>query len=117
MASRPYHKSFTLTNSSAELSTGISALETLQISNAFVVNTSASAITVNLNSAYDGGTAATGNIVEVDKAIDAKATVGSALTGAVLNTGEKLYGYASTTGVAVLHVHGIVSAHSARTYA
>ena len=117
MASRPYHKSFTLTNASAELSLGVAALETLQISNCFVVNTSGSAITFALNSAYDGGAAATGNIVEVDKAVDAKATVGSALTGAVLNTGEKLYGYASTTGVAVLHINGIVSAHSARNFA
>lgn len=116
MASRPYHKSFTLTNSSAELSLGINALETLQISNCSVVNTSASAATFSLNSAYDGGVAATGNIVEVDKAIGARETIGSALTGAVINTGEKVYGYASTTGVIVVHIHGIVTAQNARNF-
>lgn len=117
MSSRPYHKSFTLTNASAELDLGIDALETLQISNCFVVNTSAAAVTYSLNSAYDGGASATGNTVEVEKPVGAKETVGSALTGAVINTGEKLYGLASTTGVAVQHVHGIVTPQRARTFA
>lgn len=116
MASRPYHKSFTLTNASAELSTGLSALECLQISSAYYVNTSASAVTVNANSAYDGGVAATGNVAEVDKPLDAKATTGSALTGAVLNPGEKVYAYASTTGVVVLHINGIISAQNSRSF-
>lgn len=117
MASRPYHKSFTLSNSSAELSLGIGALETLQVSNCSVVNTSSSAATFSLNSAYDGGAAATGNIVEVDKAIGPKETLGSALTGAVINTGEKVYGYASTASVIVVHIHGIVTSHNARSFA
>ena len=116
MASRTYEKSFTLTNSSAELSLGLGALETLQIANCSVVNTSSSAATLNINLAGDGGAAATGNILEVDKPIGGKETMGSALTGMSINPGGKVYGYASTTGVIVVHISGIVSAQNARTY-
>jgi hypothetical protein len=115
MASRPYHKSFLLTNASAELDTGLEPLECLQISNAYYVNTG-SAVTVNCSSAFDGGAAATGNTVEIDKPLDAKATTGSALTGAVLNPGEKLYAHASTTDVVALHVNGIISAQNTRSF-
>lgn len=116
MASRTYEKSFTLTNASAELSLGLGALEALQIANCSVVNTSSSAVTYSINLAGDGGAAATGNILEVDKPLDVKATVGSALTGMSVNPGGKVYGYASTTGVVVVHISGIVSAQNARTW-
>jgi hypothetical protein len=48
--------------------------------------------------------------------MDPKATAGSALTGAVLNPGEKLYAYASTTGVVALHINGIISAQNTRSF-
>lgn len=116
MASRTYQKSFTLAGSSAELALGLSPLETLQIANCSVNNTSASAVTFATNLAGDGGAAATGNTLEVDKAVDPKATVGSALTGMSVNPGGKIYGYASTASVVVVHISGIVSAQSARTW-
>lgn len=116
MASRTYEKSFTLTGSSAELSLGLAAMETLQIANCSVVNTSASAATFNINLAGDGGVAATGNVLEVDKAIAGKETMGSALTGMSVNPGGKIYGYASTAGVIVVHISGIASPQNARTY-
>lgn len=116
MASVTYQKSFTLTNSSTELVTGIGAKETLQISNSSLSNTSGSAVTANLNLAGDGAAAATGNVLENDRPIDAKATVGSALTGCVINPGGKLYGYASTTGVVVVHISGIVSGQATRVW-
>ena len=116
MASRPYHKSFLLTNASAELTTGLGDQECLQISNAYYVNTSASGVTVNANSAYDGGAAATGNVAEIDKPLDAKATSGSALTDSVLNPGEALYSHASVTNVVTLHINGIISTQNSRSF-
>lgn len=116
MASRTYEKSFTLGNSSAQLDLGLGAVETLQIANCSVVNTSASAATFSINLAGDGGVAATGNILEIDKPISGKETMGSALTGMSVNPGGKIYGYASTASVVVVHISGIISSQNARTY-
>lgn len=114
--SQTYHKSFTLTNASAELSLGLSAAETLQIASATFVNTSNSSVTANLNLAGDGAAAATGNVLETSKALSAYQTAGSALTGMSVNPGGKLYGYASTGSVVVVHISGIVSAQASRTW-
>ena len=56
------------------------------------------------------------NLVEVDKPLDAKATAGSALTGSVLNPGEKLYAFASTASQVTLHVNGIISTQNTRAF-
>lgn len=109
MASRTYNKQFTLTNASAQLSLGLSANETLQIANASIVNSSGVSVLAYLNLAGDGAAAGTGNTLEVQKPIGAYETVGSALTGAVVNPGGKIYGYAGTTGVIVVHISGIAS--------
>lgn len=111
-----YNKSFTLTNASVDLSLGLSAKETLQISNATLTNTSASGVTASINLAGDGGAAATGNVLENDTPIDAKGKIGSALTGAVVNPGGKIYALASTTSVVILNISGIVSGQASRVW-
>jgi hypothetical protein len=116
MSSRTYEKSFTLGNSSAELDLGLGDLETLQIANCSVCNTDAAARSFSVNLAGDGGGAATGNALEVEKPIDGKATIGSALTGMSVNPGGKIYAFASTAAVVVIHISGIVTAQNARAW-
>jgi len=116
MAFDTYSKTFVLTNASAQLSLGLGANETLQISNAYYNNTSGSAVLVYLNKADDGAAAATGNQLETAKSVGATSGAGSALTGKNIIPGAKLYGYASTTGVVNLTIDGIVNAQAPRTW-
>lgn len=115
MAFDTYAKSFALGTTSAALTTGLNANETLQITSVQLVNTTASARTVNINLAGDGGAAATSNAVEVAKAVSASASTGSALTGMNLIPGAVLYAYADAAGV-TLQLHGLVTAQAERTW-
>ena len=115
MAFETYSKSFALATSSAEISLGLGANETLQITSAVAVNTSGVARGINLNLASDGAAAATGNAVEYGKAIGAAAASGTALTGMNVIPGAKLYGYADAAGV-TLQISGLVTAQTERTW-
>lgn len=115
MAFETYGKSFALATSSAEISLGLGANETLQITSAVAVNTSGAGRSVNLNLAHDGGVAATANAVESGKAISASSATGTALTGMNAIPGAKLYGYADAAGV-TLQVSGLVTAQTERTW-
>lgn len=115
MAFETYAKSFALGTSSAEIVTGLGANETLQITSAVLVNTSAAGRVVHLNLASDGGVAAAGNAVEIGKSVSVGAAVGTALTGMNRIPGAKLYGYADAAGV-TLQLSGLVTAQAARTW-
>lgn len=115
MAFETYAKSFALGTSSAEIATGLGANETLQVTSAVVVNTSAAGRLVHLNLASDGGAAATANAVEVGKSVSLGAAVGTALTGMNVVPGAKLYGYADATGV-TLQISGLVTAQAERNW-
>lgn len=115
MAFETYAKTFALGTTSAALTTGLNANETLQITSAQLVNTTASGRTVSINLAGDGGASAAGNAVEKDKAISASASTGSALTGMNIIPGAVLYGFADAVGV-TLQLHGLVTAQSERTW-
>lgn len=116
MAFQTYSKKFTLGATVAELTTGLGANETLQISNATLTNTSAAGRTITINLASDGVAAATANLLESGKAIAASATSGCALTGMNLIPGAKLYAGADSASVVNLHISGILNAQTARTY-
>jgi hypothetical protein len=115
MAFETYAKSFALGTTSAALTTGLGANETLQITSATVVNTSGAARLVYLNLASDGAAAAAGNAVEAGKSVSANASAGTALTGMNVIPGAVLYGYADVAG-ATLQVHGLVTAQAERTW-
>lgn len=115
MAFETYAKSFALGTTSAELSTGLGANETLQITSATAVNTTAAGRLVYINLASDGGVAATGNAVETGKSVSASASAGTSLTGMNLIPGSKLYGYADAAGV-TLQISGLVTAQAERTW-
>lgn len=115
MAFETYAKSFALGTSSAELTTGLGAKETLQITSAQLVNTTAAGRTVSINLAADGGASADANAVEDNKAVSASSAAGSALTGMNVIPGAKLYAFADAAGV-TLQLHGLVTAQSPRTW-
>lgn len=115
MAFDTYGKSFALGTSSAQLSLGLGANETLQITSAVAVNTSGAGRVVNLNLAHDGGAAATANAVETSKPVGTGASVGTSLTGMNIIPGAKLYGYADAAGV-TLQISGLVTSQAARSW-
>lgn len=115
MAFETYAKSFALGTSSAQLTTGLGANETLQVTSAVAVNTTGAGRLVNLNLASDGGAAAAANAVETGKSVSASSTAGTALTGMNLIPGSKLYAYADAAGV-TLQISGLVTAQAARSW-
>lgn len=115
MAFDTYAKSFALGTVSAQLSTGLNANETLQITSAVLVDTSGAARIVYINLASDGGVSATSNAVEKSKSVSAASAVGTSLTGMNLIPGAKLYAYADAAGV-TLQLCGLVTAQAARTW-
>lgn len=115
MAFETYAKSFALATSSAEIVTGLGANETLQITSAVAVNTTGAGRLVSLNLASDGGSAATGNAVEVAKSVSASSTAGTSLTGMNVVPGAKVYGFADAAGV-TLQISGLVTAQAERTW-
>lgn len=115
MAFVTYAKSFALGTVSAQLTTGLGANETLQITSAVAVNTTAAGRLVNINLASDGGAAGTGNAVETSKSVSASASAGTALTGMNMIPGSKLYAYADVAGV-TLQISGLVTTQAARTW-
>lgn len=115
MAFQTYEKSFALGTVSAELSTGLGANETLQVTSALIVNTTANARLVNINLASDGAAAGTGNAVATNKSVAAGDDAGSGLTGLNLIPGSKLYAYADASGV-TLRLAGLVTDQAPRTW-
>lgn len=115
MAFETYAKSFALGTSSTELVTGLGAKETLQITSAVVVNTSAAGRVVNLNLASDGGAAADANAIEDGKSVSTGSAAGTALTGMNVIPGAKLYGYADAVGC-TLQLAGLVTGQNSRTW-
>lgn len=115
MAFVTYAKSFALGTVSAQLTTGLGANETLQITSATVANTTAAGRLVNINLASDGAVAGTGNAVEVNKSVAVAASTGTALTGMNMIPGAKLYAYADAAGV-TLSISGLVTTQATRTW-
>lgn len=115
MAFETYSKSFALPSTPAELSTGLGANETLQITSAVVVNTTAAGRVVTLNLASDGGASADANAVEAGKTVSADSSAGTSLTGMNVIPGAKLYGGADAVGV-TLQISGLVTAQAERTW-
>ena len=115
MAFETYAKSFALGTSSAELTTGLGANETLQITSAVAVDTSGAGRLVYVNLASDGGAAANANAVEDGKSVSANAAAGLSLTGMNIIPGAKLYAYADASGV-TLQLSGLVTSQAPRTW-
>ena len=115
MAFETYTKAFALGTSSAELTTGLGTNETLQITSAVAVNTSAAGRLVYVNLASDGGAAADANAVVDGKSVSVSESAGLALTGMNVIPGAKLYAYADAAGV-TLQVSGLVTTQAARTW-
>lgn len=115
MAFDTYAKSFALGTSSAELTTGLGANETLQITSAIAVNTTAAGRVVYINLSSSGGAAADANAVEDGKAVSTGTAAGTALTGMNIIPGAKLYAYADVAGV-TLQISGLVTTQAARTW-
>lgn len=110
-----YGKSFALGTSSAQLSLGLGANETLQITSALAVDTSGAGRVVHLNLAHDGGAAAAANAIESGLTVGANDKSGTGLTGQNVIPGAKVYGYADAAGV-TLQVSGLITTQAARVY-
>lgn len=115
MAFDTYAKSFALGTSSAELTTGLGANETLQITSAVLVNTTGAGRVVYINLASNGGSAADANAVEDGKPLSAGTSAGTSLTGLNIIPGAKLYAYADVAGV-TLQLAGLVTSQTARAW-
>lgn len=115
MAFETFAKSFALGTTSAELTTGLGANETLQITSAVAVNTTGAGRLVYINLASDGGAAAAGNAVETGKSVASSSAAGTSLTGMNVIPGAKLYAYADASGV-TLQISGLVTAQAERTW-
>lgn len=109
-----YAKSASVGTSLAEFSTGLGENETLLVSSAMLVNTTAAEREVSTYLASDGGAAAAGNSLGVTT-IPALSVVKSPLRGGTLVPNAAVYMQANGTGC-TLQLHGIATALKGRVW-